>query len=200
MSGKHRIRARSQHTQHRARLHHLLIQPQVHARLVKDNRHAIAVAAGNHGMESGIFREGLAHPACTRGALSVGGVYDADHGSRPWSIGCTDATTAADQIACFSQSASYLGVLAPGAFITAAELRYAGTTQATPHVAGAVAALAAKCTTAGTDELCTTMTCAPATARLLGLVEWHLRNDGDCHDRGYRGQRRPDGPGYRATR
>jgi hypothetical protein len=95
------------------------------------------VAAGNSGTSSGI-----AWPACVPGAISVGAVYDADLGSRSYSA-CSDGTTAADKIACFSQSGSNLTMLAPGSRITAAGLSMAGTSQATPHVAGAAAVLAA---------------------------------------------------------
>jgi uncharacterized repeat protein (TIGR01451 family) len=88
-------------------------------------------------------KDGLPMPACTANAISVGAVYDANHGSRSFSA-CTDATTAADQVTCFSNSASFLDVLAPGAFITAGGWQYAGTSQAAPHVAGAWAVLASE--------------------------------------------------------
>jgi subtilisin family serine protease len=72
----------------------------------------------------------------------VGAVYDANWGGPyTWSSGCTDTATAPDGIPCFSDSASYLTMLAPGAFITAAGIQMAGTSQASPHVAGAVAVL-----------------------------------------------------------
>jgi subtilisin family serine protease len=56
---------------------------------------------------------------------------------------CTDATTVADKVTCFSNSASFLTMLAPGAIITAGGSSYAGTSQAAPHVAGAIAVLRA---------------------------------------------------------
>jgi hypothetical protein len=68
-------------------------------------------------------------PACTPKAVSVGAVYDSNVGGLNWGI-CTDNTTVADQVTCFSNSASYLSLLAPGAL-----------TQATPHVAAAIAIL-----------------------------------------------------------
>jgi subtilisin family serine protease len=89
----------------------------------------------------------IAMPACTTGAVSVGAVYDGNVGARSWSTGpsatCSDPTTAADQVSCFSNSASFLNLLAPGALITAAGVTYAGTSQAAPHVSGAVAVLRA---------------------------------------------------------
>jgi uncharacterized repeat protein (TIGR01451 family) len=70
-------------------------------------------------------------------------VYDSNIGGVTWATtpNCTDSVTAADKVACFSNSANFLTILAPGAFITAAGVSEAGTSQATPHVAGAVAVL-----------------------------------------------------------
>jgi subtilisin family serine protease len=67
-------------------------------------------------------------------------VYDSNVGGLNWGI-CPDNTTAADQVTCFSNSASYLSLLAPGALITAAGSTMGGTSQATPHVAAAIAIL-----------------------------------------------------------
>lgn len=93
------------------------------------------IASGNSG-----FSTGLAMPACTPQAVSVGAVYDSNVGGLNWGI-CTDNPTAADMVACFSNSASYLSLLAPGALITAAGSTLGGTSQAAPHVAGAIAVL-----------------------------------------------------------
>lgn len=98
-------------------------------------------SSGNSG-----FTGGMSSPACTPGVVSVGAVYDANWGG-PYSFGgspptCTDVQAAApDRIPCFSNSASFLTMLAPGAFVTAAGIQMAGTSQAAPHVAAAAALL-----------------------------------------------------------
>lgn len=98
---------------------------------------AVIASAGNEAHKDGITR-----PACTPGVISVGAVYDANVGGLSWGSGlCTDSTTTADKVACFSNSASILTLLAPGALIAAAGISMGGTSQAAPHVAGAVAVL-----------------------------------------------------------
>ncbi|MBL8918353.1 MAG: S8 family serine peptidase [Myxococcaceae bacterium] len=96
-----------------------------------------AVATGNNGYTSSI-----SSPACVPAAVSVGAVYDSNLGSLSWST-CTDAVTAADRVTCFSNSASFITLVAPGSSITAAGITMSGTSQATPHVAGGIAVLAA---------------------------------------------------------
>lgn len=102
------------------------------------------IASGNSA-----YLNGLANPACTPLAVSVGAVYDANVGglSFPQIVqgstvtSCSDGTTRADLVACFSNSAPYLNLLAPGAIITAGGVSLTGTSQASPHVAAAVAIL-----------------------------------------------------------
>lgn len=96
-----------------------------------------AVASGNNG-----YTNAISSPACAPDAVSVGAVYDSAMGAIGWSP-CFDSTTAADQVTCFSNSASFLKVLAPGSVITAAGITMSGTSQAAPHVAGALAVVAA---------------------------------------------------------
>lgn len=93
------------------------------------------VASGNDG-----FTDGIASPACVPGAVRVGAVYDSDMGRLAWS-NCTDETTAADKVTCFSNGGRLTTLLAPGALITAGGFTMGGTSQAAPHVAGAIAAL-----------------------------------------------------------
>ena len=111
-----------------------------------------AVASGNER-----YTDGLSYPACSPDAISVGAVYDSDLGPRNWST-CSDSTTAADKITCFSNSASFLTMLAPGALITAGGVTMAGTSQASPHVAGAIAVLRASYPTDNVTQLQTRLT------------------------------------------
>ena len=83
-------------------------------------------------------------PACLSQAIGVGAVYDGNVGTI--SFGCTDGSTSADKVACFSNSSSAVDLLAPGAAITSSGMGggvagFAGTSQASPHVAGALALL-----------------------------------------------------------
>lgn len=96
---------------------------------------AAAVATGNNA-----YTNRVASPACAPSAIRVGAVYDSNMGGVGWS-GCSDASTAADKVTCFSNSASFVDLLAPGALITAAGITQGGTSQATPHVAGALAVM-----------------------------------------------------------
>jgi uncharacterized repeat protein (TIGR01451 family) len=99
---------------------------------------SVTVASGNAS-----FTDGISSPACAPAAISVGAVYDSNVGPVTWATtpNCTDNVTSADKVTCFSNSANYLTMLAPGAFINAAGFNFGGTSQASPHVAGAVAVL-----------------------------------------------------------
>ncbi len=119
------------------------------------------VAAGNDGQSDAISR-----PACAPAAVSVGAVYDADFLYRSWctrqtttgcgtaicAATCEDWIPSADQVPCFSNSAAFLTLLAPGAEITAGGITAAGTSQAAPHVAGAVAVLRAAFSAESLDQ------------------------------------------------
>ena len=94
-------------------------------------------AAGNDGRPSAI-----ASPACAPAAVSVGAVYDSNVGRVSFGS-CIDEESAADRVACFSNAAPWLTLLAPGAMVTAGGSTMAGTSQAAPFVAGAAAVLRA---------------------------------------------------------
>ena len=87
----------------------------------------------------------MSAPACVANAVSVGAVFDANIGSLGI-FSCTDATTAADQVTCFSNSNGTTDLFAPGAAITSDYLTngtstFYGTSQASPHVAACAADL-----------------------------------------------------------
>ncbi len=109
--------------------------------ILRDRGVPTFIAAGNHGSKNSFTA-----PACITEGLSVGATYDASLGRVDgWKTSCSDITTSADQVACWSDSDETLDLLAPGAAITAARMgggmiTYRGTSQATPHAA-AVAAL-----------------------------------------------------------
>jgi subtilisin family serine protease len=110
------------------------------------------VAAGNSGANNGNFENGISYPACTPGAISVGAVYDSKLGNVQWGE-CTDRNAVADLPACFSQSGPSMTVWAPGAHISAGGYTFSGTSEAAPHVAGAVAVAASADPTATADEI-----------------------------------------------
>ena len=129
------------------------------------------VAAGNEG-----FTTGVASPACVNAALAVGAVYDQNVGGIAWNA-CPDPTTAADQVACFSNSSPLVELLAPGALSTSSgpgggTLTEGGTSQATPHVAGAAAILLQARPTLTPSEIIAILsaTGVPVADRKNGLV------------------------------
>lgn len=110
------------------------------------------VASGNDG-----YTDATSWPACAPAAVSVGAVYDANVGGLAYSK-CSDPVTAADRVTCFSNSAAFVTLLAPGALIDAAGYRMAGTSQAAPHVAGAAAVLRAAWPAETANQLVTRLT------------------------------------------
>jgi subtilisin family serine protease len=97
-------------------------------------------ASGNNGWSNAMLS-----PACIAKAVSVGAVYDSDVGSRT-NFGCTDATTQADQVTCWSNASTTTDVFAPGIPMYTStkgggRSTGAGTSYASPMVAGCAALL-----------------------------------------------------------
>lgn len=121
-----------------------------------DATYPTLAAAANNAVANGItlftssgndgYSDGISSPACVSNSVSVGAVYDANIGARSW-YSCTDATTAADQVTCYSNSADFLDILGPSndAYTTAVSGGYTpsfgGTSAASPYSAGAGAVL-----------------------------------------------------------
>lgn len=100
-------------------------------------------------------------PACLSSVVSVGAVYDTDLGSVT-ELGCTDQTTQADQVACWSSSNSTMDLLAPGAPITSTGLgggtsTFFGTSQSAPLAAACAAVLLEANPSSSPDQIATAM-------------------------------------------
>jgi subtilisin family serine protease len=118
----------------------------------------VVAAAGNGGCDTGV---GI--PACVSSVMAVGATYTADLGFKRYeglqcnAVGCQDAATALDQIACYSDSGDKLDVWAPSSYTKAPtplnltngcrcengtyDCCFGGTSAASPYVAGAAAVL-----------------------------------------------------------
>jgi hypothetical protein len=108
---------------------------------------------------------GITTPACLSHVVSVGAVWDSDQGSQTVG-GCTDTTTFADKVACFSNSSPTTDVFAPGAPTTTSRdgggtITGHGTSLAAPLVAACALVLVQIYPNATPQELMNALSTSP---------------------------------------
>ena len=128
------------------------------AQALVDGGAVLVASSGNNGML------GLPSPACLSEVISVGAVWDADLGAQ--GILCSEESTAADRIACFSNSSATLDLLAPGAIVTSTwpvglTRGRAGTSQAAPIVSACAALLRQADPSASSRAIATALRTSP---------------------------------------
>ncbi|SFU90610.1 pre-peptidase C-terminal domain-containing protein [Paenacidovorax caeni] len=123
---------------------------------LRSNGIATVISSGNDG-----YTDSMGAPGCISSAVSVGATWDA----AGYTLGsCSSAPPSAiDSVACYSNSASFLNLLAPGSLIYA-PIPYGGygnwngTSMAAPHVAGAWAVLKQKSPASSVDSVLSALT------------------------------------------
>lgn len=134
---------------------------------------ATVIASGNNS-----YPDSMSTPGCISSAVSVGATWD----TAGWT--CGGVASSVDQVACYSNSVSFLNLLAPGSAITSSipgggTATWHGTSMATPHVAGAWALLKQKvpslAVAAGLDALSSTG--VAVTDARNGLVKPRIKID-----------------------
>lgn len=104
---------------------------------------AVVAATGNES------KLGTSVPSCYSNVISVGAVYDGSFGGVSYDA-CSDASSAADQVTCYSNAATFVSLLAPSHMAKSPmagggyDLQFGGTSAAAPYAAGAIAALMSK--------------------------------------------------------
>ncbi|MEM8997011.1 MAG: S8 family serine peptidase [Acidobacteriota bacterium] len=100
----------------------------------------IVAASGNDG-----YTKGLAFPACHEDVIGVGAVYDRKYKNTYRHSDCKDKKPKRYEVTCYSNSATFLDILAPGTCAKAAKAGggtldcYSGTSAAAPFIAGVAA-------------------------------------------------------------
>lgn len=121
-----------------------------------DNLRAVNIAtiasSGNDG-----YTDAMLAPACISSVISVGSTWDASGLSG--TLDCTDNPSVVNQVACYSNSAPFLNLLAPGSLINTPSIPgngysvASGTSMAAPQVAGAFALLNQQASSASGSNL-----------------------------------------------
>ncbi|HKR13946.1 MAG TPA: S8 family serine peptidase, partial [Pyrinomonadaceae bacterium] len=135
-------------------------------------RIATVISSGNGDANGNGFPNALSFPACISTAISVGSTDDGSFG------------TTVNAVSNFSNSASFLHLLAPGRWINssvpgASFQDFSGTSMAAPHVAGAWAVLRTKAPSATVDQVLQALTSTglPVTDPKNGLTKPRIRVD-----------------------
>lgn len=110
---------------------------------------ASIIATGNEEMTNGI-----AWPASEANTIAVGAVFDQNYqgNMNDYCVVQPNPVMRKDDVACFSNSGNLLDLLAPGVEVVAGGINMSGTSQATPHVAGAMAILRAPAVLQATNQ------------------------------------------------
>ncbi len=126
---------------------------------------ATVIASGNNG-----YTDSMSAPGCISTAVSVGATGDGSGG------------TTTDAVMSYSNSASFLNLLAPGSKIYSSTPgntwgNWDGTSMATPHVAGAWALLKSKVPTATVNQVLSALTSTglPVTDTRNGITKPRIR-------------------------
>jgi hypothetical protein len=104
---------------------------------------AVVAATGNES------KLGTSIPSCYANVISVGAVYDGSFGPVGYES-CNDSSSAADQVTCYSNAATFVSLLAPSHMARTPragggyDSQFGGTSAAAPYAAGSIAALMAK--------------------------------------------------------
>lgn len=119
---------------------------------LRQNRTLLVSSSGNQRADNA-----MAIPACVRDTVSVGATWDLNAATQTV-LNCTDAPVSVHQATCFSNSSATTDVYAPGALITSSGINggtstFAGTSQASPIVAGCAAALVQAVPDASLDQV-----------------------------------------------
>ncbi len=142
-----------------------------------DNLRAVGIATiASSGNDA--YVDSMAAPACISSVISVGSTWDASGLSD--TLGCTDNPSVVNKVACYSNSAPFLNLLAPGSLINAPAIPgtgysvASGTSMAAPQVAGAWALLKQQAFAASGTNLLVDVALAALTSTGLPVTDTRI--------------------------